>query len=262
MSQEGASLSNSQVKVVHLPEIDSTSAYLKRLIADGSLLDNTLCITDKQTSGYGQRSRSWLHGPDNLAFSYAVQLKRPITGRISAQVALLLHKYLSLHSSDTLYLKWPNDLFNGKGKVAGILLEVANDRSTHQPYLVIGIGINLATAPDCGATEYPVGRIHQLKVDPFLSEFSQALFDFFFDGDSQPQFSNEEWSLYDYFHPNQAVIVYDTDQNVEARYIGVNSDAEVVLQIGRDKVAYQTSRVSIRPKKDEWISFIWIFLLN
>lgn len=241
-------LINTQFKVIHLPEVDSTSAHLKRLIAEGSLLDNTLCITDKQTCGYGQRNHSWQHEPDSLAFSFAISLNQPITGKISAQVALLLHKYLTLHASDNLLLKWPNDLFNNEGKVAGILLEVARNKATQQLYLVIGIGINLAVVSDDVSSDYPIGHIHQLEVNAFLSGFSQALIELFLDKDELNLFSSEAWSLYDYFHPNQAVIVYDTDQNFEARYIGVNCDAEVVLQIGRDQVTYQTSRVSIRAK--------------
>ena len=43
---------------------------------------------------------------------------------------------------DTLSLKWPNDLLLGEAKLAGILLERCGDA------VVIGIGVNLAGAPD------------------------------------------------------------------------------------------------------------------
>ncbi|PLA74221.1 biotin--[acetyl-CoA-carboxylase] ligase [Hydrogenovibrio sp. SC-1] len=231
---------------MHLSQVDSTSAYLKRLIRAGTLTSNTLCITDHQTHGYGQRERSWQHDHGNLAISYAVVLNSPVSGMMSAQVALLLQKSLTAFSTDKIRLKWPNDLFNRSGKVAGILLEVARNSSTNQTFLVIGIGINLVTVPSLVDKNYPVGQVEQLDRDLFLSEFSQALYEHFSDATALGSFSGEEWSLYDYFYPNQPVIVYDTDHSIEARYIGVNDQAELVLQAGNDLLTYQSSRVSIR----------------
>lgn len=237
---------HSAFKVVHLPQVDSTSSYLKRLINAGSLTSNTVCITDHQTHGYGQRSRSWQHHQENLAVSYAVILNAPVSGVMSAQVALLLHKYLSIYSTDEIYLKWPNDLFNASGKVAGILLEVARNPSTKQTFLVVGIGVNCESTPSISAIDYPVGRVHQLEREVFLSAFSQALYDHFEDVPGLDNFSAHEWSLYDFFYPNQSVIVYDTGHSMEARYIGVNDQAELVLEVGSEQLTYQSSRVSIR----------------
>ena len=44
-------------------------------------------------------------------------------------------------------VKWPNDVMLDQGKLAGILLE-SQTSGAHVDRLVIGIGVNLATAPD------------------------------------------------------------------------------------------------------------------
>jgi BirA family biotin operon repressor/biotin-[acetyl-CoA-carboxylase] ligase len=60
---------------------------------------------------------------------------------------------------DKLSYKWPNDvLLNGR-KVAGILLESETTTLDSLAFLVVGVGINLATSPQ--NTEFPATSIVQ-----------------------------------------------------------------------------------------------------
>jgi BirA family biotin operon repressor/biotin-[acetyl-CoA-carboxylase] ligase len=52
----------------------------------------------------------------------------------------------------SLALKWPNDVLLNEGKLAGILLEGVN-QAPHRFGLAIGIGVNLATAPEASELE-------------------------------------------------------------------------------------------------------------
>jgi BirA family biotin operon repressor/biotin-[acetyl-CoA-carboxylase] ligase len=74
---------------------------------------------------------------------------------------------------DAFALKWPNDVLLQGGKVAGILLESIGD------HLVIGIGVNLAHAPDASQVEAraltPVSVLGALGIDVAPEVFLDVL---------------------------------------------------------------------------------------
>lgn len=83
--------------------------------------------------------------------------------------------------SDRFALKWPNDVLLNGGKLAGILLEGAG-KAGAMSHLAIGVGVNLAAAPDSGSVEPgavpPVSLLSETgcTVDPetFLSHLAPA----------------------------------------------------------------------------------------
>lgn len=99
----------------------------------------------RQSAGRGRYARVWDDGgAGNLAVSIA--LKPDINllqwGSFSLVTGLSLVEAIDL---DGLILKWPNDILLGGQKVGGILCEV------YQDYFIIGMGVNVAHAPDGAA---------------------------------------------------------------------------------------------------------------
>jgi BirA family biotin operon repressor/biotin-[acetyl-CoA-carboxylase] ligase len=138
---------------VHFAEIDSTNAEALRRVAAGEV--GWMRITaDRQTAGRGRRGRAWISPQGNLHASFIV----PVTGapgfakpwQIGFAAALAILDVVSpvLRSTPAPRIKWPNDVTLGGAKLAGLLVEGAGGKA-----LVIGIGINLASAPD--GTPYP-----------------------------------------------------------------------------------------------------------
>ncbi len=139
-----------------LAETDSTNAEALRRAATGRAGPEWICAL-RQTAARGRRGRPWTMGEGNFAASL---LMRPpaATGTALAQrsfvAALGLHDAMVAVTGrpELLALKWPNDVLLAGGKVAGILLETGGPAGA-PPALAIGIGVNLAAAPEAGDLE-------------------------------------------------------------------------------------------------------------
>jgi BirA family transcriptional regulator, biotin operon repressor / biotin---[acetyl-CoA-carboxylase] ligase len=113
-------------------------------------------LARRQTSGRGSRGRTWHTPQGNLAISVLLRPHEP--ARAAAQWSLLAAVALaealspSIPDATALLLKWPNDVLLDGRKVAGILLDSAADTEGALAWIVIGIGANLATAPELAAS--------------------------------------------------------------------------------------------------------------
>lgn len=99
----------------------------------------------RQTAGRGRMGRGWQSPEGNLAASCLIRLRagEGAPAELGFVAALAVHDVVTALAPDApLELKWPNDLLLDGGKLSGILLEREGDT------LILGIGVNLAAAPD------------------------------------------------------------------------------------------------------------------
>lgn len=138
---------------IKLDEVDSTNNYLRHLDTPGDHR-MTLVTAEFQTAGRGADTNRWESARgENLLFSLRVQpTSLPVSRMfaISEATALAirdaLNAFLSISSplkgGRGVFIKWPNDIYYGDSKVAGILIE--NDLQGAQVLRsTIGIGINI-----------------------------------------------------------------------------------------------------------------------
>ena len=142
----------------YLEHTDSTNTQLtdfcNQQLAAGNAIENlTTIYTFSQSAGRGQQGNKWESEPgQNLLFSTAFllpQLPAQQQFRITELVALAVWETVSdilrrdaPQISDSLKIKWPNDLYAADRKLAGMLIENCLAGS-HILYSVAGIGLNV-----------------------------------------------------------------------------------------------------------------------
>ncbi len=143
--------------------VDSTLDEARRRLSE--IAHPHWILAHEQTRARGRRGRAWSMPQGNFAATLILPLDEPAAqfAQRSFIAALAVYGALAHFVPDAeLSLKWPNDvLFNG-GKIAGILLESAVSPQG-SARLLIGIGVNLAAAPDLHGekTDFPPVSLKQ-----------------------------------------------------------------------------------------------------
>jgi len=140
-----------------LPTIDSTNEALLRRSHAGQT-EPCLLVAEQQSAGRGRLGRVWhsdtAQGPVNLTFSLGLPLAPKDWSGLSLAVGLNLAQ--SLHPD--IGLKWPNDLWWQRRKLAGILIETMNaGGAPGSRFVVIGIGLNIQTPAATDLATPPAG---------------------------------------------------------------------------------------------------------
>ena len=131
-----------------LGETDSTNSRAMEMAENGAP-HGTVVVAEAQTGGRGRLGRRWVSPPGKNV--YVSLLLRPDVPPVGApQLSLLAGVALAdaLEGMGmTAAVKWPNDLYLGDRKAAGILAEMASDPDRVR-HVVIGVGINVNMEPD------------------------------------------------------------------------------------------------------------------
>ncbi|MDE1906225.1 MAG: biotin--[acetyl-CoA-carboxylase] ligase [Rhodospirillales bacterium] len=130
------------------PELGSTSDEIMQRAKAGEPAGLAV-LALRQTAGRGSRGRAWSAPEGNLNLSILLRPKRPAVqaGLFSLISGIAVVEALVGLGAENLTLKWPNDVLCGGAKLAGILID-ATQADTGLDWLAIGIGINLAAAPE------------------------------------------------------------------------------------------------------------------
>ena len=150
--------------LVRHAELDSTNSEARRL-AEAGEGGPIWIIAEKQTAGRGRRGRSWETLSGNLAATLLVRPKvsREAVGQLSFAAALAVADVAAHFApAAAITVKWPNDVLADGRKLAGILLESGTDSTGG--WLAVGIGINLAAAPE--GTEFPATALAEFAGAP------------------------------------------------------------------------------------------------
>ncbi len=161
---------------VHHRETDSTNAQARALAAAGAP-HGTLVTASAQTAGRGRQGRTWTAAPgDALLMSVLVRGVGAGTALLPLTAAVAVCEACEGLAPADAAIKWPNDVWIERRKVAGILLE----GRPQEGWAVIGIGLNVATLefPDDlrdTATSLALAGGNGVRVDDALAALIPAL---------------------------------------------------------------------------------------
>jgi BirA family biotin operon repressor/biotin-[acetyl-CoA-carboxylase] ligase len=123
---------------------DSTQDLIQDLINQDPTFSNTVaCFTFNQVNGRGQGKNKWNDVPNqSVAYSIAIPL-------LDSLDLVLLNKYLTLKvlsalqtfSTESVFIKWPNDLICLNKKLSGLLMQIVSNKWGNR-FIILGIGVN------------------------------------------------------------------------------------------------------------------------
>jgi BirA family transcriptional regulator, biotin operon repressor / biotin---[acetyl-CoA-carboxylase] ligase len=135
-------------RVELLESTTSTLDVAHRLAADGAP-SGTLVIANAQTAGRGRGGKSWQSAAGAGLWLTLIERPDDITGLgvLSLRVGIAAAEALDRFAVEPIRLKWPNDLYIDRSKLAGVLTE-ARWREQSVEWVAIGFGLNLKPPPN------------------------------------------------------------------------------------------------------------------
>jgi BirA family transcriptional regulator, biotin operon repressor / biotin---[acetyl-CoA-carboxylase] ligase len=139
-------LARSRARLAPFNTVHYFSEVLSTNDVAAPLPESSVVLADRQTAGRGRRGHTWFSPPGGGLYVSVVLAPRRSPDPKRAMVLLTLAAGVALAegidaaSGLRADLKWPNDLYVSRRKLAGILAEASGER------VVLGFGINTSVA--------------------------------------------------------------------------------------------------------------------
>lgn len=137
----------SQIHVENRFITQSTNLDLVKISVVGDAFSQTsaaIAVAEMQQSGKGRRAKEWISPlAKNLYFSFKYHFSQSsieYLSTLSLRTGIVLLQILQESGIQNAKIKWPNDIWVGGQKLAGILVE--STFSSRGADVIIGIGIN------------------------------------------------------------------------------------------------------------------------
>jgi len=161
--------------------LSSTNTYATELLSKSNPPDGTVILTYNQTAGRGQIGSKWESAPDKNVSMSVILHPKFLAAReqfnLNAAVSLAIFDVVRLYVKD-VKVKWPNDIYIGKKKVAGILIQNTLTGKNIQSS-VVGIGLNvnqtefISDAPNPSSLQLEIEK--EIDLPQIVQEIVQAL---------------------------------------------------------------------------------------
>jgi BirA family biotin operon repressor/biotin-[acetyl-CoA-carboxylase] ligase len=134
--------------VIWYPEVSSTSDVAGSL-ADRGAAEGLVVAANMQSKGRGRLGRTWASPPGaGLYVSVVLRPARHVVSLVTIAAGVAVAQGIEAATGLRSQLKWPNDVYVGSRKLAGVLAEANTNApdGARLPYVVLGFGINVLPA--------------------------------------------------------------------------------------------------------------------
>ena len=156
-------MSSSPPRLLRLQSVTSTNEIAARLVEAGDAVEWTVVVAREQTAGRGQHTNRWVSDPGKNLTCTAILRPAFIDAmdqfRIAKLVCLAVADVLEEYGLDSR-IKWPNDVYSGEGKIAGVLIRNTLSENSVET-TIVGIGLNV-NQTDFPAFPVPPASIRSL----------------------------------------------------------------------------------------------------
>jgi BirA family biotin operon repressor/biotin-[acetyl-CoA-carboxylase] ligase len=141
--------------MLYFSSVGSTNDIAATLAAARQAPEGTVVVADAQTAGRGRRGRDWFSPPGGGLYVSIVlspgrsphDRNRRVTRLVTLAAGTALAEAIQTVTGLSVAVKWPNDLYVSRRKLAGILAETVGNAGADP--IVLGYGINV------GPMSYP-----------------------------------------------------------------------------------------------------------
>ena len=205
-----------------------------------------MIITDNQTGGRGQRGNDWESQPgQNLTFSVGIfDLELPITEqfRLHFVAALALVKTINEKTLAKATIKWPNDIFIGNKKVAGILIEnIIKKNEIYSCVIGVGLNVNQLHFDVFNATSLAIETNHEYFLDEVLVSLLENIEHYLFRKEDKKGLEN--LYLRNMFRLNTPAFFEDNLGTFRGKIRGLNSLGMLQVEKGSSISTYDFKEI-------------------
>lgn len=237
-------------KIIRLESVDSTNNYVANLIKQGGIEHGSVIMAVDQYAGRGQRDAEWLSNAGlNLTFSLylddvnlSVNRQFILTELISIALVQLLSKF-----SIEAKIKWPNDIYVKRKKIAGVLIE--NQLSGKKiKNTIIGVGLNVNqidfSMPNTSSIILEKGN--RMNLDEVLFSFIETFNFIIKENYSGDDSSLRDLYLKDLYLINQSSLFISNQKQFKGEITGVSDGGLLIIKEKGTEKMYDLKEIQFK----------------
>ncbi len=237
--------------LIILDKVDSTNTFLKDHFFEYP--DATCIAALEQTAGRGRLNRKWHQkAGDGIALSVALRkLETGFHAGVIVGLAALEVAREALPDAE-LFFKWPNDLYCGDRKLAGILSE-GIWKNGHFAGVVCGIGVNVNSDEESlasvgqPATSFFVLSGQKFEIKNLLERLEKSIVRHYIKYDRECARLLSDWRRENRLIGRVVELRFPDGKCIEAEFSGIDDDGNLIARENGVTTVFRCGDVKILP---------------